>query len=205
MVGDNRRVPEPIPPPDKSSLRRELTAARRSRTDAAIEHARAAVAATVLRRWARQRWRCVAGYVPLRTEPGSVQLLDGLRERGVRVLVPVLLPDRDLDWSPWGGPGDPGQPLGVGALAEADAVLVPALAVARDGTRLGRGGGSYDRALSRVRPGAVLAALLFDGELVDELPADPWDVPVSAVVTPAGWAGLVRAGQDSPGPRLDAE
>ncbi|MGI8761179.1 MAG: 5-formyltetrahydrofolate cyclo-ligase, partial [Jatrophihabitantaceae bacterium] len=78
------------------------------------------------------------------------------------------------------------------AVAAADAVLVPALAVARDGTRLGRGGGSYDRALLRRRPGAPAAALLFDGELLDALPREQWDVPVQAVVLPAGWQDLPR-------------
>jgi 5-formyltetrahydrofolate cyclo-ligase len=78
-------------------------------------------------------------------------------------------------------------------------VLVPALAVARDGVRLGRGGGSYDRALARVAPGTPRVALLFDGELVDALPADPWDVPVTDAVTPAGWRALPAEG------RLDGE
>jgi 5-formyltetrahydrofolate cyclo-ligase len=81
----------------------------------------------------------------------------------------------------------------------ADAVLVPALAVGRDGVRLGRGGGSYDRALARVAPGTPRAALLFDEELVDALPADPWDVPVTDVVSPSGWRALPAGG------RLDAE
>ena len=65
---------------------------------------------------------------------------------------------------------------------------MPALAVAADGTRLGRGGGSYDRALARVRADVAIAALLHDGEVVAHLPGDEWDVPVTAYVTPAaGW------------------
>jgi 5-formyltetrahydrofolate cyclo-ligase len=69
---------------------------------------------------------------------------------------------------------------------------VPALAVARDGVRLGRGGGYYDRALGHVRPDAVLVALLFDDELLDELPAEEHDRRVTAVVTPnGGWSDLI--------------
>jgi 5-formyltetrahydrofolate cyclo-ligase len=82
--------------------------------------------------------------------------------------------------------------LGVGAIVDADAVLVPALAVALDGTRLGRGGGSYDRALARRRPGCPAVALLFDGEVVAALPHDSWDAPVDGVITPAGWLDLPR-------------
>ena len=52
------------------------------------------------------------------------------------------------------------------------------------GVRLGRGGGSYDRALRRAR--GLVVALLHEGELVDALPAEPHDVPVHAVALPAG-------------------
>ena len=69
---------------------------------------------------------------------------------------------------------------------------MPALAVARNGIRLGRGGGYYDRALQHARPGAVLVALVFDDEFVDELPTEPHDRRVTAVVTPSGgWQTLV--------------
>jgi 5-formyltetrahydrofolate cyclo-ligase len=80
----------------------------------------------------------------------------------------------------------------VAAIGEADAVLVPALAVAADGTRLGRGGGSYDRALPRVRPDAPIVALLYSAEVRAELPSEPWDVPVTAYVTPDGWYPIGR-------------
>jgi 5-formyltetrahydrofolate cyclo-ligase len=179
---------------EKAALREQLTASRRARAADEIERARAGVRAAVLTRAAAAGWRCVAGYVPLRTEPGSPELLSELTRLGVRVLVPVLLPDRDLDWAPWdAAAGAPGAALGRGTIAGADAVFVPALAVAADGVRIGRGGGSYDRALPRARPDATVAALLFDGELVAELPRDAWDHPVTAVVTPTGWREL-RAG-----------
>ena len=170
----------------KRRLREELHAARRRRTETEREQARAAVREHVLARVGAAGWRCVAGYVPLRTEPGSLELLDGLAARGVRVLVPITLPDRDLDWAGWTA-GSAGTPLGPAAIAQAEAVLVPASAVTAGGVRLGRGGGSYDRALARVAPGTALAALVFDDEVLPALPRDPWDVPVTAYVRPAGW------------------
>jgi 5-formyltetrahydrofolate cyclo-ligase len=172
---------------DKTAVRAELTAARRGRPPEIIAAARRAIVAVILAEQVRQGWRNVAAYVPLRTEPGSPELLAGLTSVGVRVLVPILCADRDLDWMHWEPAGDVSDPLGIAAIATVDAVLVPALAVGADGTRLGRGGGSYDRALARVSAGVPIAALLYDDELRPSLPADPWDVRVNAVVTPAGW------------------
>ena len=140
----------------------------------------------------------VAGYVPLAEEPGAGRLPAALPGR---VLLPVVPPrGRELSWAVLTGglvPGrfgllEPDGPrLPAGALAEADVVVVPALAVAVDGTRLGRGGGYYDRALTHARPDAVLVAVVFDDELVDRLPAGEHDRPVDAVVTPSGgWLSL---------------
>lgn len=139
----------------------------------------------------------VAAYLAVGTEPGTAALLAALAEREVSVLLPVLLPDRDLDWARADGGVGPGprglleptgERLGPGAIADCSLVVVPALAVDRAGHRLGRGGGSYDRALPRAR--GLVVALLHDGESVVELPAEPHDAPVDALVTPT--RGLVR-------------
>jgi 5-formyltetrahydrofolate cyclo-ligase len=143
----------------------------------------------------------VAAYASVGDEPDTRGLLFALWKRGAYVLLPLLLPDGDLDWASYEGPDSlrPGPrgtlepsepPRGPGAVASADVVLTPALAVDRTGTRLGRGGGSYDRALARVGPAILTVALLYDGELVEALPAEPHDRPVRAAVTPS--AGLVR-------------
>jgi 5-formyltetrahydrofolate cyclo-ligase len=138
----------------------------------------------------------VAVYYSVGTEPDTTKLVYGLFKRGTYVILPLLRPDGDLDWASYEGPDSlvPGPkgllepaeaPRGVDAVARADAVLVPALAVDRAGHRLGRGGGSFDRALARVGPLIPLIALVYDDELVDRLPTAPHDVPVRAVVRPA--------------------
>ncbi len=134
----------------------------------------------------------VAAYVSTAGEPGTLPLRMALRERGSRVLLPVLLPDGDLDWALDDGdlvPGlrpaieEPAGPrLGTGAITEVDVVVCPATAVAADGTRLGRGGGSYDRVLRRT--GALTVALLHDDEVVGQLPRAPHDRSVQVAVTP---------------------
>ena len=173
---------------EKAWWRSGVLEARLARSSDDLDNARAAIRRHVLAQVGEIRR--VAAYLPLRTEPGSVELLADLRARGLSVLVPITRADHDLDWREW-FPDGGGKPLGVAAIGTAGLVLVPALAVATDGTRLGRGGGSYDRALARRAPDSVVAALLFDDEVVSELPRDPWDVPVTAVVTPAGgWVSL---------------
>ncbi len=142
----------------------------------------------------------IAAYVPIGREPGGADLVSTLSAHA-RVLLPVLLPDGDLDWAAYdeslaAGPRGLLEPvgarLGVEAVASADLVIVPALAVDRRGMRMGRGGGSYDRALARLtgNNGPLVVALLHDGEAVEGVPAEPHDRPVHAVITPGG--GLSR-------------
>ncbi|WP_232246518.1 5-formyltetrahydrofolate cyclo-ligase [Kitasatospora mediocidica] len=142
----------------------------------------------------------VAAYVSVGAEPGTRPLLDLLHRRGIPVLLPVLLPDNDLDWAAYQGAEhllpagrgllEPDGPrLGPAAVCAAAVVLLPGLAVDRRGLRLGRGGGSYDRVLARLdRAGArpLLATLLYDTELLERVPAEPHDRPVHAAVTPSG-------------------
>lgn len=136
----------------------------------------------------------VAAYVSVGREPGTGLLLDGLRAAGKRVILPVLQPDNDLDWAGYDSPAslasarrgllEPTTPrLGLDAIATADVVIVPGLAVDRTGLRLGRGGGSYDRALSRVPVGTFTCVVLNEAELLDEVPAADHDRRVLAAVT----------------------
>jgi 5-formyltetrahydrofolate cyclo-ligase len=186
----------------KAELRARLLAARAARPAAERALAGRLVAAALAARLARRP--VVAGYVPTAEEPGAGPLPAALAAVVGRLLLPVV-PDRgrELCWAEYDGrlaagrfglAEPPGPRLPAAALGTADVVVVPALAVARDGTRLGRGAGYYDRALPLARPDALLVAVVFDEELVDELPAEEHDRPVSAVVTPSGgWQELERA------------
>jgi len=142
--------------------------------------------------------RTLTGFVGTGGEVPTLPLLDALVVEGRRVLLPVTLEDMTLDWADYTGPGDlaparlgllepTGPRLGPAAIADAEAILVPALAVDRAGRRLGQGGGCYDRALPHAT-GRVIAVVA-DDEVLDAVPTEPHDLPVDAVLTPAG--GLV--------------
>ncbi len=135
-------------------------------------------------------------YAAWRIEPPTAALTRALLDAGVRVLVPLTLPSLELDWAevlacPPGDVVDESEltlsaPLGLDGIAQADLVITPGLAVARDGLRLGQGGGCYDRTLPRRREGAKVVTMLLDHELVDAVPAQEHDLPVDGVLQPRG-------------------
>ena len=133
----------------------------------------------------------------IRGEPPTLPLLAALHARGVRVLLPLLRDDLDLEWAVYDGDAGAaacegprgvlhpaGASLGLDGIAEAALVLAPALAVDAAGRRLGQGGGSYDRALTRTS--APVLAVVFDDELLESVPVQPHDRPVGGTLTPAG-------------------
>lgn len=137
-------------------------------------------------------------FVPTPLEP-DMSLALGLFERA---LLPVLLDEAGAPlgaprWGLWEAgralvtlgrpPAQPdGEARGAESLKEADLIVIPALAASVDGTRLGQGGGWYDRALMHRSPDTPVVAAIFDDEVLEAgiIPAEPHDVPVDAIVTP---------------------
>ena len=191
----------------KVALRRQL-AARRSRTgDPQRAASGRSLRDAVLSLPEIQMAGTVAAYMSVGTEPDTRGLVYALWKRGTYVLLPVLRPDLDLDWASYEGPDslragprgltEPAEPpRGIAAVSRADLVIVPALAVDRRGIRLGRGGGSYDRALARVGPQVPTIALLYDAELLDEVPAAAHDQRVRLVARPQ--TGITRLPYELP-------
>ena len=195
MHGMAPEVPGDGVPAAKAALRRQLAAARARLTGAERAAAGHAVREAVLALPETQMAGTAVAYYSVGTEPDTRGLVYALWKRGSYVLLPVLLPGGDLDWASYEGPDSlvPGRrgtlqpaepPRGPAAVASADLVIVPALAVDRRGIRLGRGGGSYDRALARVGGPVPTVALLYDGELLDEVPSGPHDLPVRMIARP---------------------
>jgi 5-formyltetrahydrofolate cyclo-ligase len=188
-------VPSPSPP-GKAGLRAEALARRRDYARSLTPELRASLeaelAAIVLPRLIAAK--IVAGYHPLKDEISAYPVLAGLGG-GQRAVLPWFV-DRDsrmmfretpaAEPSPWGM-------LQPGANAEAlapDTMLVPLVAADRGGTRIGHGKGHYDRAIAHLREGGAVftIGLAWEPQILDEpIPADPWDMRLDAIATPAEW------------------
>lgn len=193
---------------DKNEIRARVYAARKARYGAETASAVRAEAASALATMGLALTRTsvaassrVVTFVSMRHEPPMNALNDALLAAGYDVIAPVTLDDLDLDWARLGGDvtaavtharftdtAGHGELLGPGAIAEAALLFVPGVAVDGRGTRLGRGGGSYDRSLTRRDPASRIVVVLHDDEIVDhDLPREEHDEVVDAVLTPSGY------------------
>ncbi|MGH3187136.1 MAG: 5-formyltetrahydrofolate cyclo-ligase [Streptosporangiaceae bacterium] len=181
---------------EKAALRSLLLAARARRSEEQRAQAGRLIRDALLGLPEMGMAGTVAAYYSVGSEPDTRGLIFALWKRGTYVLLPILREDGDLDWASYEGPEslvrgrrglwEPGEEArGVDAVARSDVVLAPALAVDRAGNRLGRGGGSFDRALVRVGALIPVIALLYDDELVKRVPNEPHDLRVRAVARPA--------------------
>ena len=140
----------------------------------------------------------VAAYHPLPDEPGGPGFLPALRAATGAVLLPISEAEGAMLWAPYEGEeamakGDLNIPEPVGerrdwrALLDCDLVFLPALGANRRGFRLGKGAGYYDRTLARLAeaeaPQPLLAVVLFDHEVTDDVPVEAHDMPVDVIVT----------------------
>ena len=108
--------------------------------------------------------RTVMAFTSIAGEPDTAPFIDWCTERGKRVVVPEDQPDP----------------------AAVDVVIVPGVAFAPDGARLGQGGGWYDRFLASVRPDCTSIGVGFDPQVVDALPTEPHDIRLHGIVTESG-------------------
>ncbi|MDC9825075.1 5-formyltetrahydrofolate cyclo-ligase [Devosia sp. ZB163] len=141
-----------------------------------------------------RRDEVIAGYWPIRDEMDVKSLLGRLMDTGQPVCLPVVLGDEQpLELRLW----EEGAPLyeaGFGTLApaeeapraEPDVILMPLLGFDRHGTRLGYGGGYYDRTLASLHKRPRLIGFAFALQEIDQIPRDAHDVPLDAIVTEQG-------------------
>jgi 5-formyltetrahydrofolate cyclo-ligase len=138
--------------------------------------------------------RSVAAYLSTNIEPDTRPFLNWAYAQGIRVLLPISREDGLLDWTTGDGeteteglfglPEAVGELLGPIAINDVDLILVPAAAVDAGGMRMGWGRGYFDKTLGSMEKCPPVYAVLFDGEVVDEVPRERHDQPVDGAVTP---------------------
>ena len=183
----------------KAAVRTRIRAARAANSPeqrSAAAEALAAHAATLLPSGPAG----ITCYLSLPAEPGTDPLIAMAQAAGHRVVVPRIDGTR-LDWvelrtdselraGPMGIREPAGEAIDPADLDTFAVLFVPATAVDRRGHRLGQGGGYYDRTLAQVRPhtdgGPRIVAVVFDDEVLDEIPVEPHDCRVDAALTPRG-------------------
>lgn len=180
----------------KRALRAELRQRRRNRTSTERAAASEALTRQLQQLVSDLGVRSLSAFLSTTDEPDTRPFLRWADAQGISILLPVSRADGLLDWAPWTGddededilgmPTPAGELLGPIAVNDVDLILVPAACIGRDGTRLGWGRGYFDKTLGsmEVRPPAY--GVVFDDELLDDVPRQPHDQPVDGVVTPGG-------------------
>ncbi|MCT9821152.1 5-formyltetrahydrofolate cyclo-ligase [Microbacterium sp. W1N] len=179
----------------KRALRADLRERRQQRSQASLETAEAGVKQQLDALVAATGARSVSCFLSTPTEPGTHAFVTDAVSRGIRVLLPITRADGLLDWAVatpdvdiaeglFGLPEPVADVLSPLALNDVDLLLIPAAAVDRTGMRLGWGRGFFDKTLGSMEKCPPVYAVIFDSELVDEVPRDLHDQPVSGVVTP---------------------
>jgi len=186
----------PIEPSrDKAVLRRQLQAERLAMVD---RHQRAMHLQEVLRVWLlARRDNSIGAYWPIKGEFDALPALyrwsepDGARRIGLPVIDRVT---RQLRFHVW-FPGCPMEEDAYGIpkpkdteLFEPTLLLVPCVGYGPNGTRLGYGGGFYDRTLAALRPRPTTVGVGYAHGFVPWLVSEPHDVPLDAVLTEDGVA-----------------
>ncbi|HEV7405910.1 MAG TPA: 5-formyltetrahydrofolate cyclo-ligase [Chthoniobacteraceae bacterium] len=176
--------------PDKAELRRLLRARLRTLGAARDGHS-AAICARIAQHPAYVAARVVAVFDPLPSEP-AVDLLWQVAPR--RFVYPRILGEglelvevRSAEQLEHAAERKFREPragaAGAIGLDEVDVILVPGVAFTRDGRRLGRGGGYYDRLLAALPASAARLGVCFEMQILEDLPDEPHDRKVDAVVT----------------------
>ena len=188
----------------KRALRAELRERRQCMSESARDAATRGVTAQLDALVARVGARSLSCFLSTTTEPGTREFVDRAVARGIRVLLPVTRADGLLDWAVatpdidiaegmYGLPEPVGELLGPIAVNSVDLLVIPAAAVDRSGMRLGWGRGFFDKTIGSMERCPPVYAVVYDTEILDEVPRDLHDQRVTGVVTPTQTLTLTPA------------
>ena len=178
----------------KRALRAELRERRQNLTRSERASATAGLTRNLMDLATDLSVRSVACYLSTQIEPDTRPFVNWAYAQGLRVLLPISREDGLLDWTTgdgeteteglFGMPEAVGELLGPIAINDVDLIVIPAAAVDRTGMRMGWGRGYFDKTLGSMEKCPPVYAVLYDTELVDEVPRERHDQPVDGAVTP---------------------
>ena len=179
---------------DKRALRAELRERRRTRPAHLVDTANEGFAAQLIALATETGARTISAYLSTSFEPDTRAFLNWALADGRRVPLPIARQDGLLDWAEgdgeteteglYGLPEPVGGILGPIAINDADLIVIPASAVDTRGTRMGWGRGYFDRTLGSMEKRPPVFAVVFDDEILDQVPRELHDAPVDGAVTP---------------------
>jgi 5-formyltetrahydrofolate cyclo-ligase len=185
----------------KSRLRRLLRAERRALPADRAHGAGQAIAGHLSAMPGWPEARCIALYLPADGEIDTLPAAEACRASGKQICLPIVLDGGGLAFAPWRsgdsltrnrfGIGEPPASAGRVGLSDLDVLLLPVVGWDREGTRLGMGGGFYDRCLATADAVPLLVGLAYAQQRVDKLPRESWDIAMDFVITENG---LYRCG-----------
>jgi 5-formyltetrahydrofolate cyclo-ligase len=178
----------------KRALRAELRERRRNLTGPERDAATAGLTRNLVDLTTDLSARSIAAYLSTSVEPNTRPFLNWAHRQGIRVLLPITREDGLLDWTTgdgeteteglYGMPEAVGDLLGPIAINDVDLIVIPAAAVDATGMRMGWGRGYFDKTLGSMEKCPPVYAVVFDSELVDDVPREKHDQPVDGAVTP---------------------
>ena len=178
----------------KRALRAELRERRRNLTGPEREAATAGITRNLVDLTTDLSVQSIACYLSTTAEPDTRPFLNWAHRQGIRVLLPITREDGLLDWTTgdgeseteglYGMPEPVGDLLGPIAINDVDLIVIPAAAVDSTGMRMGWGRGYFDKTLGSMEKCPPVYAVLFDAELVDDVPREKHDQPVDGADTP---------------------
>jgi 5-formyltetrahydrofolate cyclo-ligase len=188
--------------PSKRALRAEIRERRRIMTTTERDRAATGLLANLQALTVEHKATQVACYLSTPDEPPTREFISWALGQGITIYLPVSREDGLMDWAPYDGGieamDSTGMPiptsdlLGPRALQDAELILIPAASIAANGMRLGWGRGYFDRTLGSLTTQAPVFAVVFESEVVEDVPTEQHDQPVDGVVTPRR---IIRYGQ----------
>jgi len=180
---------------EKRALRAELRERRQLLSDAQREAAASGIHEQLDALIEAYSAESISCFLSATTEPGTREFVAAAVQRGIRVLLPVTRADGLLDWAVaddsdevseglFGLPEPTGEVLGPIAVNDVDLMIIPAAAVDSTGMRLGWGRGYFDKTIGSMEKCPPVYAVIYDSEVLESLPREVHDQPVTGIVTP---------------------